>query len=280
MSHAPLDYIPGNSVFHRMHVVVKMAIMLSILVLMFSIGNLWLLGGLLLMTVGLYRISGVPWSYFKGLRVLIPALLIFLISAQGLWYSGNRTPLFDPIMLPFRINFSGENLQANALTLYTEGVLFGIVLAFRMLGMFLTFPLVFLTTPTTQLIAGLTEVGLPYQISFIFTTALRFIPFLYASRERVTEAQRLRGMDLEKKGIVNAVRQTVPTIVPMITSALRTTSDLEIAIESRAFGAFDRRTAYRGRRFTGSDRYMVIGLAVATIIVAVSANIFFPARGF
>lgn len=280
MSHTPLDYIPGDSPFHRMHVVVKMAVMLSILILMFSVGNLWLLGGLLLITVALYRISGVPWGHFKGLRVLIPALLIFLISAQGLWYSGNRTPLFDPIMLPFRINFSGDGLQANALTLYAEGVLFGVVLAFRMLGMFLTFPLVFLTTPTTQFIAGLTEVGLPYQISFIFTTALRFIPFLYASRQRVIEAQRLRGMDLEGKGIVNAVRQTVPTLVPMITSALRTTSDLEVAIESRAFGAFDRRTSYRGRRFTRSDRNMVIGLAVVTIIVAVGANLMFPARGF
>lgn len=280
MSHRPLDYIPGTSVFHRMHVVVKMALMLSLLVLMFSIGNLWLLAGLLLTTVVLYRMSGVPWSYFKGLRVLVPALLIFLISAQALWYSGNRTPLFDPIMLPFRINFSGDGLQANALTLYSEGVLFGVVLAFRMLGMFLTFPLVFLTTPTTQVIAGLTEVGLPYQISFIFTTALRFIPFLHASRERVTEAQRLRGMDLEKKGIVNAVRHTVPTIVPMITSALRTTSDLEIAIESRAFGAFDRRTAYRGRRFTTSDRNVVIGLAAVTLLVAVGANVFFPARGY
>lgn len=280
MSHRALDYIPGNSVFHRMHVVVKMAAMLSILILMFSVSNLWLLGGLLLVTVALYRISGVPWSYFKGLRVLIPALLIFLISAQGLWYAGNRTPLFDPIMLPFRINFSSEGLQANAFTLYLEGVLFGIVLAFRMLGMFLTFPLVFLTTPTTQFIAGLTEVGLPYQISFIFTTALRFIPFLHASRERVLEAQRLRGMDLETKGIVSAIRQTVPTIVPMITSALRTTSDLEVAIESRAFGAFDRRTAYRGRRFTSSDRNAVIGLAIATLVAAVAANVFFPGRGF
>jgi energy-coupling factor transport system permease protein len=278
VSHTRLDYIPGDSVFHRMHVIVKMAAMLSILILMFSVSNLWLLGGLVLTTVALYRASGVPWSYFKGLRVLVPALLVFLISAQGLWYSNNRTPLFDPIMLPFRISFSGKGLQANALTLYAEGVRFGVVLACRMLGMFLTFPLVFLTTPTTQLIAGLTEVGLPYQISFIFTTALRFIPSLHAGRERVIEAQRLRGMDLEKKGIVSAVRQTVPTIVPMITSALRTTSDLEVAIESRAFGAFDRRTAYRGRRFTRSDRNMVIGLAVGTLIAAVAANLFFPGR--
>ncbi len=279
MSHTPLDYIPGHSVFHRAHVVVKLVLVLCILVLMFSISNIWCLLAVLGGTVVLYRLAGVPWRHFKGLRVLIPALLIFLIAAQGLWYSGNQTALFDPIILPFRISFSAEGVEANALTLYREGVLFGVVLACRMLAMFLTFPLVFLTTPTTQVIAGLTEVGLPYQVAFIFTTALRFIPFLYASRERVTEAQRLRGMELEKTGLLNRARQTVPIIVPMITSALRTTNDLEVAIESRAFGAFERRTVYRGRSFTRSDRRLVVVMLAATVLVAVAVNVFFPGRG-
>lgn len=279
MTAARLDYIAGTSIFHRMHVIVKLALMLCILLLMFTIGNLWVLSVLLLTTVGLYRLSGVPWSYFKGLRVLVPALLIFLVTAQGLWYSDNRTPLFAPIMLPFRVNFSVERQDAHALTLYYEGVLFGLVLALRMLGMFLTFPLIVLTTPTAQLIAGLTEVGLPYQISFVFTTALRFIPLLYASRDRVTEAQRLRGIELEKAGVLNAIRQTASTIVPMITSALRTTHDLEMAIESRAFGAFDRRTSYRGRAFTHRDRHLVIAMVAVAIAVSAATNLLLPARG-
>lgn len=279
MTAARLDYIAGTSIFHRMHVIVKLALMLCILLLMFTIGNLWVLSVLLLTTVGLYRLSGVPWSYFKGLRVLVPALLIFLVSAQGLWYSDNRTPLFAPIMLPFRINFSAKGQDANALTLYYEGVLFGLVLALRMLSMFLTFPLIVLTTPTAQLIAGLTEVGLPYQISFVFTTALRFIPLLHASRDRVMEAQRLRGIELEKTGVLNAIRQTSSTIVPMITSALRTTHDLEMAIESRAFGAFDRRTSYRGRPFTHRDRHLVIAMVAVAIAVSAATNLLLPARG-
>ncbi len=279
MSGTRLDYIAGNSLFHRMHVIVKLALMLSILLLMFTIGNLWVLTALLIATIGLYRLSGVPWAYFKGLRVLVPALLLFLIAAQGLWYSENRTPLFEPVILPFRINFSAEGLGANALTLYDEGVVFGVVLSLRMLGMFLTFPLIFLTTPTAQLIAGLTEVGLPYQISFVFTTALRFIPLLYTSRERVTEAQRLRGIELEKTGLLNAFRQTAPTIVPMITSALRTTHDLEMAIEARAFGAFNRRTYYRGHPFTSRDRNLVIGLVAAAILFGVAVHLLLPGRG-
>ncbi len=279
MTTGRLDYVPGDSFFHRTHVMLKITIMLCILVLMFGIGNIWVLTALLLVVVGMYKISNIPWGYFKSLRVLVPALLVFLITAQALWYSGNRTPLFEPIIMPFRINFSADQMRANALTLYREGFLFGIVLSIRMLGMFLTFPLIFLTTPTSEFIAGLTEAGLPYQIAFIFTTAFRFVPFLIEGRERVMDAQKLRGIELEKRGLINAVKQTVPTIVPMIVSSLRMTSDLEVAIESRAFGAFDHRVSYRGKGFSKSDKRNIITMIVGTIILVIALNMLFPGRG-
>ena len=279
MSNGRLDYIPGDSFFHTLHVVVKFAFMLSIMIFMFSVGNILVLGFILIGLMVLYRQSGVPWSYFKSLKVLIPSLLIFLIGAQALWYSGNQTPMFEPIIIPFRINFHVDQFQANAFTLYYEGLLFGVVLAFRMLGMFLTFPLIFLTTPTAEYIAGLTEAGLPYQIAFIFTTAFRFIPTLLESRERVMDAQRLRGIELEKKGIINSLKQTVPTIVPMILTSLRMTTDLEVAIESRAFGAYDERVNYRAMGITRKDKFSVVVIILGSIIAAIGINIFFPGRG-
>lgn len=145
--------------------------------------------------------------------------------------------------------------------------------------MFLTFPIIFLTTPTQELMAGLTEVGLPYQGAFIFTIALRFIPLLHESRERVMEAQRLRGIELEGKGLIKTVKQTVPTIVPMITSMLRMTTDLENAIASRAFGAYEERTMYRGRGFSEQDRMLVFITIFLVIILAIGAQFALPGRG-
>lgn len=279
MSNDRLDYVPGDSIFHRMHVVVKLTIMVGIVVLMFTVSNIWILAGLLFLTLAIYQISNVSWGYVKGLKGLIPTLLFFLILTQALWYSGNKTPIFNPIMLPFRINFSADGMNAKAFALYYEGVYFGIVLALRMIGMFLTFPIIFLTTPTQELMAGLTEVGVPYQGAFIFTIAFRFIPLIHESRERVMEAQRLRGIELEGKGLIKAVKQTVPTIVPMITSMLRMTTDLENAIASRAFGAYKERTMYRGRGFSNNDRVLVFLTIFVVIIFAVGARIAFPGRG-
>lgn len=258
---------------------VKITIMLGILVLMFSIGNIFVLFGLLIGVIALYRISSVPWSYFKSLRVLITSLLFFLIIAQALWYSGNETPIFRPIVTPFRINFSADANRGNEFALYWEGLWFGVVLSLRMLGMFLTFPLIFLTTPSSEFIAGLSEAGMPYQLSFIFTTAFRFVPLLIAGRQQVMDAQRLRGIELEKRGLINAVRQTVPTIVPMIVSTLRMTNDLEVAVESRAFGAFDRRVNYRGKGYTKRDKLNIIIIIVVTILLAIILNIVLPGRG-
>jgi energy-coupling factor transport system permease protein len=274
------DYFPGNSILHRTHAVVKLAVMIVLLVAVFITPNVMVLTVYVSSLLALAVVSGIPFRFFKPLLKFLPFMLLFLVGAQAAFYTGNMTPMFDPIDLGFRTDW-GRNLDAadvNLFTLYWEGLWFGVLLGLRMLGMFIIFPMVLLTSPPQELVAGLTEVGLPFSIAFIFTTAFRFVPLLFENRRVIQQASMLRGIEGQRGGLIRRAKGFVTTIVPLITSSLRRTNDLEIAIESRAFGAFPTRTHYRSRTFGSAEKQQMILASVIIMGVAVLLRFLMPER--
>ena len=90
--------------------------------------------------------------------------------------------------------------------------------------------------------------------------------------QTVVDAQRSRGLELDKGNFMKRVRNYIPILIPLIISAIRRSVELAEALESRAFGATEHRTAIVTLKLKATD-YLVI---IATILgIAVAIYVYF-----
>jgi len=134
----------------------------------------------------------------------------------------------------------------------------------------LVVPLIVLTTETSQMVVALIRVGVPYKLAFVFSATLRFFPLLMSEIQSITEAQRLRGLDLTSMGPLKRVSSYGQMAVPLILGALLKSQQMEIALQSRAFSGRKDRTYLHTSSLSVSDFFVIIFLSIG-LIVAVFA---------
>lgn len=142
----------------------------------------------------------------------------------------------------------------------TEGLLYGITVALRLVGL-ITSGLVFLSITTNEEISiGLVKVGFPYRFSFSISTALRLVPTIIGTAVTIVQAQRSRGHDIDSGNIFARLRKFAPIIIPVFISTIRSTQVFAMALESKGFGAERQRTYLQDPHFTYRDLLTWIGL--------------------
>jgi energy-coupling factor transport system permease protein len=140
----------------------------------------------------------------------------------------------------------------------------------RFFAIMSAFSFFFMTTSADDLGLALEQVHVPYSISFTFTTAVRLVPTMAIDAQTVVDAQRSRGLELDRGNFIKRVRNYIPILIPLIISAIRRSVELAEALESRAFGATEKRTPIVRLRMRAAD-YLVIlatfaGLALAAYV--------------
>jgi energy-coupling factor transport system permease protein len=86
----------------------------------------------------------------------------------------------------------------------------------------------------------------------------------------VVQAQRCRGLEFGRGGLVTRLRRFVPVIVPVLIGALRRADRMAMALELRGFNSGRPRTTYLRARFGGADAVaggvaMVVTLAYVAL---------------
>ncbi len=114
--------------------------------------------------------------------------------------------------------------------------------ATRFFAIMSAFSFFFMTTSADDLGLALEQIHVPYSISFTFTTAVRLVPTMAIDAQTVVDAQRSRGLELDKGNLMKRIRNYIPILIPLIISAIRRSVELAEALESRAFGATEKRT--------------------------------------
>jgi energy-coupling factor transport system permease protein len=133
-----------------------------------------------------------------------------------------------------------------------------------------SFSVFFLTTSPDHLGLALEQTRVPYELVFAFTTAVRFVPVLAEEAQTIMDAQKARGLELERGNFLKRIRNYIPILIPLIVSAIRRSLELAEAMESRAWGASKKRTNLYVLKMHKGD----IALAAITIvIVAVAAYV-------
>jgi len=148
-----------------------------------------------------------------------------------------------------------------------------IALTMRFIVLVESFSIFFLTTSPDHLGLALEQSHVPFEFCFAFTTAVRFVPVLAEEAQTIMDAQKARGLELEKGNFMRRIRNYIPILIPLIVSAIRRSLELAEAMESRAWGAIKKRTNLYELRMRKGD-YVLLILTFAVLVAAVYVRLY------
>lgn len=189
----------------------------------------------------------------------IPIILLARVVRQ--WFESLKGALFLGGMIFFM----------NLLVGYT--LIYSVAMSFRFLTLVASFSWFFLTTSPDDLGLALEQSKVPYELCFAFTTAVRFVPVLADEAQTIIDAQRSRGLELDKGNILKRIRNYLPILIPLIVNAIRRSLELAEAMESRAFGSNVKRTSLYILKMEAFD-YLFIILAGIVLFTALYVRFF------
>ena len=196
----------------------------------------------------------------------IPFVLLARVQKQ--WVRSLRGAAFLATFI-FIVNVATTYFTSNY-SLTAVNVENAVALTLRFVVLVESFSVFFLTTSPDHLGLALEQSKVPYEFAFAFTTAVRFVPVLAEEAQTIMDAQKARGLELEKGNLLKRIRNYVPVLIPLIVSAIRRSLELAEAMESRAWGATKRRSnLYALRLHKGDFGLLTItaGILAASVYV-------------
>ncbi len=211
----------------------------------------------------LSRIS--PVFYFKSLKVIL--VIVIITSLLNLFY-GSGEELWQWWI--FKITLNGINRAV-----FVTVRIVCLILASSCLT-FTTSPTE-LTDAIERLMKPLKVIHFPvHEIAMMMSLALRFVPTLLDETDKIMQAQKARGADMESGNLIKRVKAMLPILIPLFVSAFRRAYDVATAMECRCYRGGAGRTRMKQIHMAGRDTaaFAALGLVIGGVIVC---NIFLPA---
>ncbi len=259
------QYFPGNSLIHRMDPRMKVLLTLVFIVFIFIATNFQGLGLMILMMVTVLRLSEVPLrQYLKSLKAVL--FIVAFTFVLNLFYGGGPTV--------WQCRFPHFTMRI------TEGGISNAVfVAVRIFSLILFSSVLTFTTSPTQLTDAMERLMKPlkvfhvkvHEIAMMMTIALRFVPTLLEETDKIMNAQKARGADLESGGFMQRVKSLIPILIPLFVSSFRRAYDLAMAMECRCYHGGEGRTKMKQLHMSGLDAAAAAGSALFCVGVLVCA---------
>jgi len=248
------QFVPGQSFIHKLDARFKTVLIIAFTVLVFVSKNFASIGLVAVLLVGASAASRIPAKLLiRSFKPLLPFILftvilnMFYVDGQILW-------------------------QFWVLKITKEGLLLSAMMALRIIFMllggslltFTTSPIV-LTDALERLMKPLSWVKVPvHDIAMMMTIALRFIPTLIDETEKIMNAQKARGADLESGGPLKRAKALIPILVPLFVSAFKRADELALAMECRCYTGGKGRTRLKQMKAAPRDGFAVLITAAVT----------------
>jgi energy-coupling factor transport system permease protein len=210
---------------------------------------------------------------------LIPLIALFLIQIPFVllarvrreWQRSMRGAAFLATVI-FLTNFAFSFIGANYKVIPSD-VERAAALTLRFVVLVESFSVFFLTTSPDHLGLALEQTHVPYEFVFAFTTAVRFVPVLAEEAQTIMDAQKARGLELERGNFLKRIRNYIPILIPLIVSAIRRSLELAEAMESRAWGATKKRTNLYVLKIHKGD-VALVGLTILLLVATVYVRLY------
>lgn len=177
-------------------------------------------------------------------------LLAFALGLARLWLNLLR------VLIPMVLFFVVVMFLSFDLATALGGIL-------RLIAMTTAFFVFFNTIAPEDLGNALVKMGIPYVFAFILTTAMQFVPVLSRKMQDIMDAQRARGIRLERDWA--SIRNYPALFAPLLIESFTLADQLAEAMEARGFGA-PRRTFAREYTFRAPD-YAIVLVGVFLVVL-------------
>ncbi len=245
-----LEYVPGDSLLHRLNPVTKIVFAVLFAITCFCTSNIFFLCGMLICGI----IMAASCQMLRPVLGLMKAVLAFSVILAVLLLL--TSPSGDVLVeLPWGYIGTGSIMAAVTTIVRLEAAA---------IPLFLTFYVTKMTDLSNSVVKVL---HVPYKYAFTFASTVHFIPVFMNDMKSIMEAQTARGVEFDQGGIVNKIRLMVPLCVPLLVSSVRKTNSAAIAAEVRGFNLRTRESGYKQYPFSAVD--LVVMLIAVALLVAV-----------
>ena len=258
------QYYENDSFVHKLDPRTKMLLLIAVIVFIFVSQNavaLSLVALLILFSVFLSKVS--LKMYLKNLKAVFPIIIFTMII--NLFY-----------------NASGDVLVSFWKLSITTGSLYrAFYMAARILLLIIaSAELTYTTTPNDltdaieKLLSPLKFIGLKnavHTLAMMMTIALRFIPTLIEETQKIMNAQKARGADLENGKLIDRIKALIPILIPLLISSVRRAYELAEAMECRCYNGGEGRQRMKQLKYHPNDFIaFAVVIVVCSTVVAVN----------
>jgi len=238
------QYVPADSVIHRLDPRTKLALILAVMILTVATIDLrvYLLISLFLLFLSL--MSKVPLPYFfRNLRSFF--WLFVLTFVLHIFFAPTETSRFWDLKL---------------IKVSHQGVLNGAVYSWRIAIFIFSAAFLSVTTQAVEMTDAVFRFFSPLrrfkfpveELSLITMISLRFVPLLLEEAITLKKAQMSRGASFEG-GLIKKVRKTLPLLIPLFISSFRKADELALALDARGFRSGQSRSSFQRLTFKPID---------------------------
>lgn len=260
------QFFPGNSVIHKIDPRVKILLIIAYIVFLFVANNFVSLGFMVLVTVAIVLLTKIPVKmYFKGLKAIM--FIILFTSVLNMFY-GSGEPIWQWGFLKITLN----------------GISNAVFISIRIVALiFISCVLTYTTSPTDltdaleRLMKPLTVFHIKvHEIAMMMTIALRFVPTLLEETDKIMNAQKSRGANMDSGGLIKRVKAMMPVLVPLLVSSFNRAYELAVAMECRCYRGGAGRTRMKVLKTETKD---AVAVAVSVFVLAgvIVCNVMFGA---
>ncbi len=183
--------------------------------------------------------------------LVLSALVVWsTVVSQSLFYSA------EPRVALFHIG---------PLTVWREGVVYGLVQSMRMVAVGLAGIALAIRTPPDRLFAGLLRLRLPFGLALMAGAAFRFMPELARAWTVVRQARARRGRPAHHRNPWAWLTLEVSLLRPLVARAIRRAWCLGESLDSRGFDPVAPRAVRQPLVFSGFERPLIAAATAITV---------------
>lgn len=261
------QYYIGNSILHRLDARMKIILTVAFIVAIFLCKSFPAMGLMILFSLIIILLSKVPVKMvLKSMKPI--AIIVAFTSILNIFYVRGGTQLVD----------------WHFIHIGTNGIFTALFMAIRIICLVVISSLLTYTTTPTMLTDALEKLLSPLKVfkipvatlAMMMTLALRFIPTLIDEIDRITNAQKARGADLDNGGFFQRIKALVPIIVPLFVSSIRRAYELADAMDCRCYTGGPGRTRMKQMKLGVRD-FVSLAVMAAFFAGIIVLNIYFKA---
>lgn len=256
----------GDSFLHRLDPRTKLILLGLVSVLAVSLVQTTSLFLLFMFVLIAHFSAKIPFRRAKYLYFAFPLLFIFIAVGQGFFFWGAQlTPVMTLVtekgaLFGFKIPFLSGLLKhfPGEVVFYKEGFVYGLIQASRSATLLTAGITLALTTHPIDLLYALRKFKLPYELCFLISMSLRFVPQVMDEIRENFRAQKARGFALSQlpfRDKIGAVFQVCDTLIIRWIQGVR---DMALAIDLRGFRIYPTRTFVNEKRLQLRDFAVLI----------------------